>query len=176
MTINYMGKKTTVRDSFKDYADKRLKKLEKFFDDDPVVNIIVSNHNEDETVEVTIKSHGMFFRAEKTTDDRQVSLDTVVDILAKQIVRNKDRLEKKLKMSVDFSALGEVAELVSAPETELVKTKKFPVATMDAEEAILEMNMLGHEFYMFRNSESGEINVIYRRKDGNYGLLEPLEE
>ena len=74
MTVNYIGKKTVIRDSFKEYAEKRLKKLGKFFDDDPVVNIIVTNHNEDETVEVTIQSHGMFFRAERTSDDRQTSL------------------------------------------------------------------------------------------------------
>ena len=175
MTINYIGKKTTVRDSFKEYAEKRMKKLEKFFADDPVVNVIVSNHNEDETVEVTIKSHGMFFRAEKTTDDRMVSMDNVVDILAKQIVRNKDRLEKRFKTSVDFGAFGDLPE-ANEPESELVKTKKFAVGVMDVEEAILQMNMLGHQFFMFRNAESGEINVVYRRNDGNYGLLEPLED
>lgn len=175
MTINYIGKKTTVKDSFKEYVEKRMKKLEKFFDDDPVVSVIVSNHNEDETVEVTIKSHGMFFRAEKTTDDRLVSVDNVVDILAKQIVRNKNRLEKRLKASVDFGALGDLPE-VQEPEAELVKTKKFSVGMMDVEEAILQMNMLGHMFFMFRNADSGEMNVVYRRNDGNYGLLEPLEE
>ena len=95
MTVNYIGKKTVIRDSFKEYAEKRLKKLGKFFDDDPVVNIIVTNHNEDETVEVTIQSHGMFFRAERTSDDRQTSLDLVLDVLQKQIVRNKERLDRK---------------------------------------------------------------------------------
>lgn len=176
MTINYIGKKTTVRDSFKEYASKRMKKLEKFFDDDPQVTIIVTNHNEDETVEVTIKSHGMFFRAEKTTDDRQVSLDNVVDILSKQIVRNKSRLEQRLKTPIDFSMLAEAGETAAVPETELVKTKKFNVGTMDVEEAILQMNLLGHAFFMFRNAETGDMNVVYRRKDGNYGLLEPQEE
>lgn len=73
MKITYIGKKTVVKDQFKEYAEKRLRKLEKFFDDDPNVTVVVSNNNEEETVEVTIKSHGMFFRAEKTSDDRQVS-------------------------------------------------------------------------------------------------------
>ena len=107
MTVNYIGKKTVVRDSFKEYAEKRMKKLGKFFDDDPVVNIIVTNHNEDETVEVTIQSHGMFFRAERTSDDRQTSLDLVLDVLQKQIVRNKDRLEKRWKSTVDVTAFAE---------------------------------------------------------------------
>ena len=178
MTVNYIGKKTVIRDSFKEYAEKRLKKLGKFFDDDPVVNIIVTNHNEDETVEVTIQSHGMFFRAERTSDDRQTSLDLVLDVLQKQIVRNKERLEKRLKSSMDFTAFGtaDVLEEEVVPATELVKTKKFQVETMDAEEAILQMNMLGHTFFLFRSPETGEINVVYRRKDGNYGLLQPLDD
>lgn len=177
MTVNYIGKKTTIRDSFKEYAEKRMKKLGKFFNDDPVVNIIVSNHNEDETVEVTIQSHGMFFRAEKTSDDRQTSLDMVLDVLQKQIVRNKDRLEKRLKSSMDFSLLAEPETVEEElPATELVKTKKFAVGTMDVEEAILQMNLLDHEFFLFRNAESGGINVVYRRHDGNYGLLEPLDD
>jgi len=169
MTVNYIGKKTVIRDSFKEYAEKRLKKLGKFFDDDPVVNIIVTNHNEDETVEVTIQSHGMFFRAERTSDDRQTSLDLVLDVLQKQIVRNKERLEKRL-------GTADVLEEEVVPATELVKTKKFHVETMDAEEAILQMNMLGHTFFLFRSPETGEINVVYRRKDGNYGLLQPLND
>ena len=177
MTVNYIGKKTVIRDSFKEYAEKRLKKLGKFFDDDPVVNIIVSNHNEDEPVEVTIQSHGMFFRAERTSDDRQTSLDLVLDVLQKQIVRNKERLEKRLKSSMDFTAFDSYDALEeAAPATELVKTKKFHVETMDAEEAILQMDMLGHTFFMFRSPETGEINVVYRRKDGNYGLLQPLDD
>ena len=179
MTVNYIGKKTVIRDSFKEYAEKRLKKLGKFFDDDPVVNIIVTNHNEDETVEVTIQSHGMFFRAERTSDDRQASLDLVLDVLQKQIVRNKERLENRMKATMDFTAFGPVevlAEEQVLPAAELVKTKKFHVDTMDVEEAILQMDMLGHTFFLFRDPDSGEINVVYRRNDGNYGLLQPLAD
>ena len=179
MTVNYIGKKTVIRDSFKEYAEKRLKKLGKFFDDDPVVNIIVTNHNEDETVEVTIQSHGMFFRAERTSDDRQASLDLVLDVLQKQIVRNKERLEKRMNATMDFTAFGPVevlAEEQVLPAAELVKTKKFHVDTMDVEEAILQMDMLGHTFFLFRDPDSGEINVVYRRNDGNYGLLQPLAD
>lgn len=172
MNISYVGKKTTVRDSFKDYSAKKLKKLEKFFADDPDVLVVVTNSNEKETVEVTIKSNGMFFRAEKMSEDRMVSLDMVSDVLYRQIVRNKSKLEKRLKVSLpQEDALPESVDAES-----LVRTKKFRVDVMDAEEAILQMNMIGHEFFMFRNGETGEINVVYRRKDGNYGLLEPIVE
>ncbi len=174
MNITYLGRKTTIKDSFKEYAAKRLKRLEKFFDDDPNVMIVVTNEGDEETVEVTIKSRGMFFRGEKTSRDRQISLDLVADVLSSQIVRNKNRLERRLKTPVPVieELTGELEQ--EGPDT-LVKTKKFPVAVMDVEEAILQMNLLGHEFFMFRNDESGEINVVYRRKDGNYGLLEPVQ-
>ncbi len=174
MNITYLGRKTTIKDSFKEYAAKRLKRLEKFFDDDPNVMIVVTNEGDEETVEVTIKSRGMFFRGEKTSRDRQISLDLVADVLSSQIVRNKNRLERRLKTPVPVieELKGELEQ--EGPDT-LVKTKKFPVAVMDVEEAILQMNLLGHEFFMFRNGETGEINVVYRRKDGNYGLLEPVQ-
>ena len=174
MNITYLGRKTTIKDSFKEYAAKRLKRLEKFFDDDPNVMIVVTNEGDEETVEVTIKSKGMFFRGEKTSRDRQISLDLVADVLSSQIVRNKNRLERRLKTPVPVieELTGELEQ--EGPDT-LVKTKKFPVAVMDVEEAILQMNLLGHEFFMFRNGETGEINVVYRRKDGNYGLLEPVQ-
>ena len=174
MNITYLGRKTTVKDSFKEYAEKRLKRLEKFFDDDPNVMIVVTNEGGDETVEVTIKSRGMFFRGEKTSKDRQISLDLVADVLASQIVRNKNRLERRLKAPVPMPE-ELLHEAVSEPDV-LVKTKKFPVGVMDVEEAILQMNLLDHEFFMFRNGESGEVNVVYRRKDGNYGLLEPVQD
>lgn len=177
MNITYLGRKTTIKDSFKEYAEKRLKRLEKFFDDDPNVMIVVTNQGDEETVEVTIKSRGMFFRGEKASKDRQISLDLVVDVLSSQIVRNKNRLERRLKAPVPMPVELEPAETEQAGGADaLVKTKKFPVAVMDVEEAILQMNLLGHEFFMFRNGESGEVNVVYRRKDGNYGLLEPVQD
>ncbi len=177
MNITYMGRKTTIKDSFKEYAAKRLKRLEKFFDDDPSVMIVVTNEGDEETVEVTIKSRGMFFRGEKTSRDRQISLDLVADVLSSQIVRNKNRLERRLKTPVPAPAELELPDVAEREEPDvLVKTKKFPVAVMDVEEAILQMNLLGHEFFMFRNGESGEVNVVYRRKDGNYGLLEPVRD
>lgn len=174
MNITYLGRKTTIKDSFKEYAAKRLKRLDKFFDDAPDVMIVVTNEGEEETVEVTIKSRGMFFRGEKTSKDRQISLDLVADVLTSQIVRNKNRLERRLKAPVPMPE--DIAPMDDAGPDALVKTKKFPVAVMDVEEAILQMNLLGHEFFMFRNGDSGEINVVYRRKDGNYGLLEPVQD
>lgn len=173
MNISYMGKKTTVKDSFKEYAEKRLQKLDKFFDDSPSITVLVANHDELETVEVTIKSQGVFFRAERDSNDRFTSLDLAVDVLSQQIVRNKNRLEKRFK---SLKVLMEEEPLEEITSDALVRTKKFDVGVMDVEEAILQMNMLSHQFFMFRNGETGEINVVYRRKDNNYGLLEPVSQ
>lgn len=177
MKVSYVGEKTTIKDSFKEYAEKKLIKLGKFFDDDPTINIVVSNHNEEETVEITVKSHGIFFRAEKSSTDRFVSMDMALDVLTGQIVKNKNRLVKKFKSGTLPTLLDDlIHEPAHGEQDVLVKTKKFQVGFMDVEEAILQMNMLDHEFFMFRNGDNGEVNVVYRRKDGNYGLLEPISD
>jgi putative sigma-54 modulation protein len=172
MTINIAAKGTTVREPFRVSLEKKLSKLDRFFDDSAVANVTVSNEGGRETVEVTIKVNSMFFRAEKTTADRLDSLDSVVDALFRQIVKNKTKLEKRLRKSA--FAPGYEQDYVGTEDTyRLVKSKKFNVKPMDVEEAILQMNLVGHNFYVFRNAESEEVCVVYRRNDGNYGLLEP---
>ncbi len=173
MNVNYIGKKTTVKDNFKDYAEKRLSKLTKFFGNDVDITVVVTNYNETETVEVTLKSQGMFFRAEKSSDDRSVSLDLVTDVLFNQIVKNKTRLERKFRTD-DASFFEDYSASEDDTPDEIVKTKKFDISVMNTEEAILQMNMLNHNFFMFRNGDTGEVNVVYKRKDNNYGVLEPI--
>jgi len=123
-------------------------------------------------VEVTIKASGMVFRSEKTTGDRLDSLDVVVDALFRQIVKNKTRLQNRLRKTAFDPGYDD--DFIGTQTTyDIVKTKKFPVRPMDVEEAILQMNLIGHNFYMFRNSEIDEICVVYKRKNGDYGVLEP---
>lgn len=172
MTINITARKTSVKDSFKERVEKKMSKLAKFFDDEAIASVVVTNEHDRETVEITIHSNGMVFRAEKTTADRLDSLEGVTDSLLKQITRNKAKLQKKFK-SPGIEKAFAAYEDAYTEEYHVVRTKKFTLKPMDVEEAILQMNMVGHEFFMFRNSESGEINVVYRRNDGNYGLLEP---
>ena len=172
MNIKLTARNTSVRDSFKESLDKKLSKLDRFFDDSATATVTVIHESGRETVEVTIKSGGMFYRAEKTTSDRLDSLDTVVDALFRQIVKNKNKLEKRLRQTA-FEPGYDDGFIGSQSTYEVVKSKRFQVKPMDVEEAILQMNLIGHEFYMFRNVEGGEISVVYKRKDGNYGLLEP---
>lgn len=173
MKVNITARKTTVKDSFKEKVEKKLQKLDRFFDDEAAAAVVVSNERDRETVEITINYNGMIFRSEKTTADRADSLDAVCDILFKQIVKNKSKLVSRVRDKAfdDLSAedLGE-----SEIAYNVVKHKRFPVNAMSVDEAILQMNMLGHEFFMFENSESGEINVVYSRHGGSYGLIEPV--
>lgn len=172
MNINMTARNTTLNDSFKKSVNKKLAKLGRFFDDTAAANVTVMTEGTREKVEITIKAHSMFFRSEKTTHDRLDSLDAVVDALFHQIVKNKTKLEKRLK-SAAFEP-GYEQDFVGAEDSfKVVKSKKFPVKPMDIEEAILQMNLIGHSFFMFRDSDTGNICTVYKRKDGGYGLLEP---
>ena len=173
MNISIVARKTTVKDPFKERIEKKLKKLDRFFDDEAKAIVTVTNERDRETVEVTINYNGMFFRAEKTTLDRIESLDLVIDVLFKQIVKNKNKLESRFRAQA-FENLGSDAAAFEAESYELVKRKKFPVHAMEVEEAILQMNMLAHEFFLFKNMDSGELNIVYRRHGGDYGLIEPI--
>lgn len=175
MTINMTARNTSIRDNFKKSLEKKLSKLNRFFDDEVVANVTVTHEGGRETVEVTIKSDDLFFRSEKTTGDRLDSLDMVVDALFRQIVKNKNKLQKRMRQTA-FDP-GFDTDYIGADENyEIVRSKRFNVKPMDVEEAILQMNLIGHSFYMFRNSDSSEISVVYRRKDGKYGVLEPQED
>ena len=174
MKVNITARKTTIKDSFKEKIEKKLQKFDRFFDDVASANVIVSNERERETVEITINYNGMIFRSEKTTADRADSLDAVCDILFKQIVKNKSKLVSRVRDKAFDDLAAE--DFGTEPEAvyNVVKHKKFPVNAMSVEEAILQMNMLGHEFFIFENVESGEINVVYSRHGSSYGLIEPV--
>ena len=173
MKVTVIGKKCTPRDSFVERAEKKLSKIDKFFGDDAIAKVTAKVERNAKVVEVTINHNGVIFRAQERSDDMIDALDNCVDILIRQIRKNKTKLEKKFKSAapIDFSEFTEpVAE---EEEIELVRTKEVPLKPQSVDEAILQMNMLGHMFYMFINAETNEICVVYARKDGGYGLLIP---
>ncbi|HAN44055.1 MAG TPA: ribosome-associated translation inhibitor RaiA [Ruminococcaceae bacterium] len=174
MNVTITARKTTIKDSFRERVEKKLSKLDRFFDENASAAVTVTNERDRETVEVTVSCHGMYYRAEKTTDDRFDSLEAVVDSLVKQIVKNKTKLAARLKKSA-FEIKDEFDDLPMLADNtyQVAKVKHFSVKPMDVEEAILQMNLLGHEFYMFKNQDTGDINVVYKRKNGDYGLIEP---
>lgn len=174
MNITITGRNTGVKDSFKERVDRKLSKFDRFFGDNAKANVTVTKESDRETVEITIKSDGLFFRAEKTAAERMDALEAVTDSLFRQIVKNKNKLSKRLK---DTAFSPEYHDEVYEPEEyRVVRTKRFPVKPMDPEEAILQMNMLGHEFFMFRNAVTNEINVVYKRHGESYGLIEPSDD
>ena len=173
MKINYTARKVNLRDNFKERVEKKLKKFEKIFSEDAVVNVVVTLNKNNQTVEITIKDNSMIYRAEKTQLEMNDALDKCVDVLGRQLRKNKAKLSKRLKSgSIDDLFEAPVEEAVEE-EYKLVRTKQIPLKPITVDEAILQMNMISHKFYMFKNVDTNEVNVVYTRDDGAYGLLEP---
>ncbi|MDQ2086597.1 ribosome-associated translation inhibitor RaiA [Herbivorax sp. ANBcel31] len=170
------GKNIEVTPALKEMAIKKVGKLDKFFQEDAEVNITMSVEKNRHIVEVTIPFKGGVLRAEEENHDMYASIDKVVNSLERQIRRNKTKIEKKFHeggLRVENFKFEEDDDVDEEHEFGIVRTKKFAIKPMTVEEAILQMNLLGHQFFMFSNADTQESNVVYRRKDGNYGLIEP---
>ncbi|HEX3030468.1 MAG TPA: ribosome-associated translation inhibitor RaiA [Clostridia bacterium] len=168
------GKNIEVTPALKDRVITKVGKLEKFFNADTEAHITMSVQKTRQIVEVTIPFNGVVLRAEVDNEDMYASVDKAVDILERQIRRNKTRLEKKLhEAAFKAPVFGIEHEIAEEHEFKVMRSKKFAVKPMTTEEAILQMNLVGHEFFMFSNADTKEVNVVYKRKDGNYGLIEP---
>ncbi len=170
MTVN--AKKMQVSQAFTDYAQKRLTKLDKFFDSDADAKIMLSEQKGRIVLELTVRYNQMLYRAEQTAADKTVALDAAVDKIIRQIRKNKTRLEKRLKTG---AFKQEFEDNVEETDISVVRYKTFDVRPMTTEEAILQMNMLGHNFFMFKNAEDGKINVVYQRADEGYAVLQPKD-
>ena len=173
MKITYTARKVNLRDNFKERVEKKLKKFEKIFSEDATVNVVVTMNKNNQTVEITIKDNSMIYRAEKTQLEMNDALDKCVDVLGRQLRKNKAKLEKKLKSGSIDDLFEAPVEDVEEEDYKVLRTKSIPVKPITIDEAILQMNMIGHKFYMFTNVDTNEINVVYCRDDGAYGLLEP---
>ena len=168
------GKNIEITDALRNRVEKKIGRLEKFFSPGTETQVTLSVENTRQIVEVTIPFNGIVLRAEESNGDMYTSLDKLVDVLERQIRRNKTRLAKKLHEDAFENENFIVDEYI--PEEDdfnIVRSKRFAVKPMDIEEAILQMNLLGHQFFVFSNAKTREVNVVYRRKDGNYGLIEP---
>lgn len=173
MKINVIGRKVNLRNNFKELVERKLQKFDRIFDEDAEATVTVTVERNRQTVEITVKQRGMIYRAEDTAQEMNEALDNVVAALGRQIRRNKTRLEKAKKMSPSVDLAEEAYYDEPDEELDVVRTKKFFVEVMTPEEAILQMNLMGHEFFLFRSDDSGEIHVVYKRRGGGYGLLIP---
>ncbi len=185
MKYNVRGQRMEVTDALREYVEKKLTRLERYFEAPPQsdVNVTLSVTKGQQSVEVTIPLQGFLLRAEEKRDDMYASIDFVVDKLERQIRKHKTKINRNFRQPGSARALfkedfgGGVSTLARDEEDdlELVRTKKFNLKPMDVEEAILQMNLVGHNFYVFANSATKEISVVYRRHDGKYGLIEAAE-
>ncbi len=174
MNITVTGRKVTVKETFKEMIAKELSKVDRFFDADTDAKVTVTVENNRQTVEITIRSNQMVLRAEQTAPKMEEALDKAVDDLIRKIRKNKTRVEKRLRAgSFEAPPLWDEAEPFEEEGITIVKTKQVPVKPISPEEAVLQMNLLGHNFFMFRNDQTGEINLVYKRNGGDYGLIEP---
>jgi putative sigma-54 modulation protein len=184
MKYNIRGENISVTPALRDYIEKKVGKLQRYFDTPPAseVHVNLSVYNEEQYIEVTIPMTDLLLRGEERHTDMYAAIDLVVDKLERQIRKYKTRVNRKFRQEgnapkyVFAEVEKEASQLLVADEEdemEVVRTKRFDLKPMDSEEAILQMNMLGHNFFVFMNAETNSTNVVYRRKDGKYGLIEP---
>lgn len=169
MNIKFTGRKIDVTQGLKDYSEKKLQRIEKFFPESAYATVTFSVQKDNHIAEITVYHESMIFRAEISNDDMYAAIDKAIDVLERQIRKQKTRLEKRLKTG---AFVADEVQIEEESEFKIVKSKKYENKPMSAEEAILQMNLLGHAFYIFNNAETNDKCVVYKRKDGNYGLIE----
>ena len=172
MKFVYASKDMAVSESLKTRVEKKLGKLERYFREEPEATIRFKvQKGARNIVEITVNAAGVILRAEESSNDMYLSIDHAVDKLESQIRRHRTKLEKRIRTA-------ELEPVIEAPVYEeqnydIVRTKKFAVKPMSVEDAITQMELLGHDFFLFLNEANSELNVLYRRVDGSYGLLQP---
>ncbi len=174
MTYTFTDKKMESKDDLRNYAKKKIDKFDRLFRQASDAGVVFSRERGRYTAEITLKNSGMIFRASSTTSDMFASIDDAVTSIERQIRRNKGKLSKKLKSGpIDWPESNVMVEPEEDEETfEIIRTKRFPMKPMTAEEAILQMNLLEHAFYAFKNvDEGGSFSVVYRRDNGGYGIM-----
>lgn len=176
MKVNITGKNYTTYEKLEDTIEKKLDRLGKYFSDDITANAVLSQERGRDKIEVTINAKGAVFRAEEMNQDIYEGIDKVVDKLASQMSRFKGKLARRYNdnkaLKFEFDEPEEDAEEEEIEETPVVKTKKFELRPMDVDEAILEMEMLGHNFFVYLDMDTDSVNVVYKRNGGDYGVLE----
>ena len=181
MKYTYTCKKVTLNDSIKDYAEKKISKLDRYFREEDTSASVTFSVEKDHlcTVEITIRGAGPLLRAQTEAPDGDMrgAIDAAVGYIERQILKNKTRLSKRLRSEgFPASAPADDFEIAEEKEFNIVRTKRFSVKPMSAEEAILQMNLLGHSFFVYRDSENESLCIVYQRKNGGYGLLVTDEE
>ena len=167
------GKNIEVTPGLKDAIEQKLGKLERYFTPETEINVTLSVEKGRQKIEVTIPVKGNIIRSEQTSNDMYVSIDLVEEIIERQLRKYKNKLIDQKQSAQAFSDLFISEEVEDEDEIQIVKTKKFGIKPMFPEDACVQMELLGHNFFVFSNAETDEVNVVYKRKDGSFGLIEP---
>ena len=178
MRLQVKGRNLEVSDSIRTYAQEKLGKLERQLRDPTRVELELTVERnpsiaQNQIAEATIWTKGPILRAKESSHDMKASIDQLVDKLERQVTRYREKRQRKASRRDGIVAEQEPPGIPVEGEGTIVKTKHFPVKPMTPEEAVLQLELVGHDFFVFRNAESGEVNVVYRRRDGAYGLIEP---
>ncbi len=173
MKYNIRGDKMVITDAIKEYAETKLGKLEKYFKDEGITaNVLAKVRGNSQIVEVTIPTSRFILRSEEENEDLYAAIDLVTDKLERQIRKNKTRLNKSVKDNIKEFNFDYELDKDEESKEKIVKRKELEMKPMDEEEAILEMELLGHNFFVYKDMDTDNICVLYKRKDGNYGLIE----
>lgn len=174
MRFVILGRNIEVTDGLKNAVEEKLGKLDKFFSPDTEVKVTLSVEKERQKIEVTIPVKGNIIRSEQVSNDMYVSIDVVEEVIERQLKRYKNKLLDKQQDSTAFAKEYIEKEYVDDDsDVKIIRTKRFDVKPMDPEEACVQMELLGHNFYVFFNAETEQLNVVYKRKGNTYGLIEP---
>jgi putative sigma-54 modulation protein len=175
MLVTVKGKNIEVTNALREYADKKVAKIAKFFEKSPVgAQVTLSTERGKHIVEITAQVNGLLLRGEAKTDDMYASIDGAIEKIERQVHKYKTKLNRKFQKENQVVLIPAVAPAPKEDfEPQIKRTKRFAIKPMSIEEAVMQMDLLDHDFYVFSNSETEEVNVVYRRKDGNYGLIEP---
>jgi len=171
MKFTFNGRKLEITDALREYTEKKLSKLDRFLYADADATVVCSKERGRYTTEVTVRAANMFFRAQDTATDIYATVDRVQEMIERQIRKNKTKLGKRIRQTAFEKDVPE--EAVPEEEYNVIRQKHFKVESMDVDEAILQMNMLGHSFFTFKNAQDNDrFCVVYVRNDGGFGLIE----
>lgn len=173
MKVRVIGKDIKITNALKEIVEKKLSRLDKYFKPEVEAHVTMSVVKNTHTIEVTIPFNGIYLRAEEKDEDMYPGIDLVLDKLERQIRKQKTRIEKRIHGDAMMFNVIPKTYNDQDDEPSIVKTKKFAIKPMSPEEAVLQMDLLGHNFFVFKDAESNDVSVVYKRRDGNYGLIEP---
>ena len=178
MRVSVIAKNTTATPALKDMVEKKMSKVDRYFNPEVEAKVTLSVQKNKQKVEVTIPFNGIVLRTEEATEDMYKSIDLVVNKLERQIRKQRTKLSRKNNESLRFAQIDEIDfgnedDLLDEENGRVVKTKQFSIKPMSVDEAILQMELVGHNFFVFQDFDGNKVNVVYKRKDGDYGLLEP---